>query len=78
MSRSFLLHGSADCQGGAEPQHVVEVQAVEQLLLLIALFRLGRLNTGSWDLVSKAKIRITPLRGLVTPIITYLLSPLSS
>ena len=30
---------------------------------------------GSWDLVSKV-IRITPLRGLITPIIIYLLSPM--
>ena len=37
---------------------------------------------GSWDLVSKVIsykyviIRITPLRGLKTPVITYLLSPM--
>ena len=35
---------------------------------------------GSWDLVSNAinrvKNRITPLRGLIAPIITYLLSPM--
>ena len=31
---------------------------------------------GSWDLVSKVISRITPLRGLITLLITYLLSPM--
>ena len=31
---------------------------------------------GSWDLVSKVIIRTTPLRGLITPVISYLLSPM--
>ena len=36
-----------------------------------------RILGGSWDLVSKGVIiRIAALRGLITPIIIYLLSPM--
>ena len=52
-------------QGGSKPEALPEGSS---------------LLKGSWDLVSKVIsrviIRITPLRGLITPIISYLLRPM--